>query len=453
MQVAAQSTTTLNDLSVFKDPGKTWRVAGKVEADLNTRNVLTASPGEGILANLPGKNGHGKDLVSKKDFGDVDVELEYLMALGSNSGIYLQGRYEIQLLDSWTSRVPKAGDNGGIYERWDDSRADGEKGYEGYAPRQNASRAPGLWQSLKISFQAPRFDAGGKKIQPAKILKVELNGVVIHENVELSGPTRGGYTPESASGPLRIQGDHGAVAFRNIKVTDYGQSRPAPTDPRPNRVYPILVDASASPVFRSFMDLPGGKRVVHAISVASNSQVHYTYDMDTGALIQVWRGEFLDATPMWFSRGDGSSRPIGAVLRFGEPSPAIGKLPSREASWGTDTVGTGFRPIGYTLNSEENPAFFYKINGWRITDGLRALPDGKGVAREIAATGDLNGAYIRLAVAKIIRLTSGGLYAIDDNSYFLKIDESSAQPFIRTIDGQQELLAPLKGQFKYSILF
>jgi hypothetical protein len=136
-----------------------------------------------------------------------------------------------------------------------------------YAPRQNASRAPGLWQHLKISFQAPRFDRDGNKTEPAKMLRVELNGVLVHENVELSGPTRGGIGDEKATGPLRIQGDHGAVAFRNIKVTDFGMSRPSRKETvRPNQVYPILVDPSVG-VFRSFMDLPGSHRVVHAVSV------------------------------------------------------------------------------------------------------------------------------------------------------------------------------------------
>jgi hypothetical protein len=80
------------------------------------------------------------------------------MATESNSGIYLQGRYEIQLLDTWGATAIRSGSNGGIYERWNESRPNGQKGYMGYAPRQNASRAPGLWQKLKISFQAPRFD-------------------------------------------------------------------------------------------------------------------------------------------------------------------------------------------------------------------------------------------------------------------------------------------------------
>src|SRR5688572_15637006 len=123
------------------------------------------SPGTGILISQAEQGKHGQDLLFNTSHGDVDLELEYMMAKGSNSGIYLQGRYEIQLLDSWNTTAPKPGDNGGIYQRWDDSKPEGQKGFEGFAPRQNVSKAPGLWQKLKISFQAPRFDASGKKTE------------------------------------------------------------------------------------------------------------------------------------------------------------------------------------------------------------------------------------------------------------------------------------------------
>ncbi|HVG16936.1 MAG TPA: family 16 glycoside hydrolase, partial [Chitinophagaceae bacterium] len=222
----AQTVVPLSDLSSFQNPSSSWRIAGGVFASLEKDNLLTTTPGTGILVNLPEQKAPGKDLLTQLQHGDADVELDYLMAKKSNSGIYLQGRYEIQLLDSWGVRRPNYGDNGGIYERWDDSRGKGKEGYEGFAPRQNVTRAPGLWQHLKISFQAPRFDATGKKTENARIIRAELNGVVIHENVEMAGVTRGASGVEAATGPLRIQGDHGAVAIRNLKITNYDKARP-----------------------------------------------------------------------------------------------------------------------------------------------------------------------------------------------------------------------------------
>ena len=146
--------------------------------------------------------------------GQFLFHLEFLVADHSNSGVYFMGRYEIQILDSYGETKPGPGDCGGIYERWIN-----DKGVDGHPPDFNASKRPDLWQSLHVVFRAPRFDASGRKIANAKFEKVILNGVVIHQNVELKGPTRGAVGgPEKAQGPLRIQGDHGPVAYRNIRI-------------------------------------------------------------------------------------------------------------------------------------------------------------------------------------------------------------------------------------------
>ena len=135
---------------------------------------------------------------------------------GSNSGVYLQGRYEIQILDSCGVTNPGAGDCGGIYEWWDELRS--PKGFEGVAPNENASAPPGEWQTYDIVFQAPQFDTHGEKVRNARFKSVRHNGVLIHKDIELTGPTRGGSEPEVAQGPLRLQGDHGPVVYRNVKL-------------------------------------------------------------------------------------------------------------------------------------------------------------------------------------------------------------------------------------------
>ncbi|MCI0682111.1 MAG: DUF1080 domain-containing protein [Gemmataceae bacterium] len=90
--------------------------------------------------------------------------------------------------------------------------------YGAAAPRVNAARKPGEWQKFVIEFQAPRFE-GGKKTSNARFLKVTLNDQVIHENVEMKGPTPSGVTgKEAPTGPLMFQGDHGPVAYRNIRI-------------------------------------------------------------------------------------------------------------------------------------------------------------------------------------------------------------------------------------------
>src|SRR5215217_3069057 len=170
---------SLNDLSAFAAPAKNWEIVGNVRADLDLANHFTTAKGNGILVSRVEKGKPGSDFYTLLQHGDMDIEMDYMMAKGANSGIYLQGRYEVQLLDSWGTVNPKSSDNGGIYERWDGNRPDGQKGYEGHAPRQNVSRAPGLWQHVKISFQAPRFDDKGMKTTNAKILYLSLNGVLV----------------------------------------------------------------------------------------------------------------------------------------------------------------------------------------------------------------------------------------------------------------------------------
>jgi hypothetical protein len=177
------------------------------------QNLSAVSPGSGDRI-WNGETGGITNLVSTRKFGDVELYLEFLIPAKSNSGVYLQGLYEVQVFDSYGAAHPKSSDCGGIYQRWIDN-----KGVGGSAPLVNASRAPGQWQSFHIWFQAPRFDAGGRKIANAKFLRVLLNGVLVQDNVEAAGPTRSGMEiPEAPQNPLMLQGDHGPVAYRNIYI-------------------------------------------------------------------------------------------------------------------------------------------------------------------------------------------------------------------------------------------
>ena len=212
----------MEGLSAWKDPGANWQLAQRVYGDYQKEKDLQIEPGSGALVNLPTET--AKDnLFSTWEHGDIELEIEFLMPKGSNSGIYLQGRYEIQLFDSWGKEDPKHSDCGGIYQRWDPERGEGKEGFEGHPPTLNASRAPNLWQHLHILFRAPRFDESGTKISPARFEKVYHNGVLIHNEVEVFGPTRAAaFEDEVPMGPLMIQGDHGPVAFRNIRFKKYG---------------------------------------------------------------------------------------------------------------------------------------------------------------------------------------------------------------------------------------
>jgi hypothetical protein len=213
---------SLDSLAAFRPPTANWRIAGGLAGDPRHEKTLTAREGIGVLVNVPTPNARGH-LLTTWEHGDLEVDLEVLVPVGSNSGVYLQGRYEVQLFDSWGVRTPKDADMGGIYHRWDAARGAGNEAFEGHAPRANAARAPGLWQKLHIAFEAPRFDAAGQKTKNARFAKVVLNGFTLHENVEVKGPTRSAaFNDEAPLGPLMIQGDHGPVAIRALAVKRFG---------------------------------------------------------------------------------------------------------------------------------------------------------------------------------------------------------------------------------------
>jgi len=177
-----------------------------------TRLFAVPEPGDRIVN---GPTGRTANLVTEETFGDVELYLEFMLAKGSNSGVYLHGLYEIQIFDSWGSTEPmKTSDCGAVYHRWINNQ-----GVGGSAPRVNASRRPGEWQSFQIWFRAPRFDASGRKTENARFIRVLHNGILVQEEVEVDGPTRAHMPhPEAPLNPLMLQGDHGPVAFKDIYV-------------------------------------------------------------------------------------------------------------------------------------------------------------------------------------------------------------------------------------------
>jgi len=152
------------------------------------------------------------DSRTKRDFGDVKMHVEFLVpympwARGQgrgNSGVYLQDRYEVQVLDSFG--LPLASNEcGGVYQV--------------AVPKTSACLPPGMWQTYDIVFRAPRLKPDGSVAKPA-VLTVEHNGILIHDRVVVPGPTGGGAEGNVARAPLKLQ-DHGnPVRYRNIWLVE-----------------------------------------------------------------------------------------------------------------------------------------------------------------------------------------------------------------------------------------
>lgn len=417
----------------FTMPAKGWESVGNVTLPLAKQRVLVTTPGDGMLVHASDRKGRPEDLVTTATYGDIELDFNYLLAEGAEATLYLHGIYPVTLTDSREVTTPTAQSNGGA---------------AGYPPRQLVGRAPGLWQQLHVQFRAPLFDGDGHEIAPARLLQVKLNGVTIHEDVQLQAPEKGGGKAEA---PLRFAVVRGAVALKDVTINNL----PERTDSQErNGADPILVAAQVNTTLRSFMDVPGGPRVVHAISVGHPDGIHYTYDLDKGSLFQVWRGGFLDATPMWNNRGNGTSRILGSPIHFGVPSLAVGRLADISDPWPADTAGTGYKPKGYVLDAHDLPTFRYVIYGQQVTDAIRPLGNGEGFTRSIAVTGNSEDLYIRLAVAPTIVDQGKGVFLIGDNKWYLQIEETGkAKPFIREQPTGKELLVPVTRAIRYSIIF
>jgi hypothetical protein len=154
---------------------------------------------------------------TREAFGDCQLHVEFAEPTPpkgesqerGNSGVFLQGLYEVQVLDSYQNKTYADGQAAAVYGQ--------------YPPLVNASRPPGEWQTYDIIFHGPRFDAAGKLTRPARET-VFHNGVLVQDNVELTGPTAHGerppYKPTREKLPLALQ-DHGdPVRYRNIWIRE-----------------------------------------------------------------------------------------------------------------------------------------------------------------------------------------------------------------------------------------
>lgn len=153
----------------------------------------------------------GSSIVSNKAFGDAQYHVEFRTPFmpgdtgqgRGNSGVYILGQYEVQVLDSFTDE-PRDNQCGGIYQR--------------AVPLTNPSLPPLEWQTYDITFKTARFDANGAKTQDA-VITVKHNGVVIHDNLALSDRTPGGLGgSEATKGQLLFQDHSDRVGFRNVWV-------------------------------------------------------------------------------------------------------------------------------------------------------------------------------------------------------------------------------------------
>jgi hypothetical protein len=149
---------------------------------------------DGLLVNEVSAGKHGTDLVSEQKFRDFTLRYEYKIPKGANSGVYLRGRHEIQVLDDYERGTPSKGGNGAIYN---------------IAPVSKfASKPAGEWQTAEATIK-------GDKVS------LVLNGEKVHDNVTVDKATGSEIDRNiDQPGPIMLQGDHGSISFRKIEIKE-----------------------------------------------------------------------------------------------------------------------------------------------------------------------------------------------------------------------------------------
>ncbi|MDH5609807.1 MAG: DUF1080 domain-containing protein, partial [Cyclobacteriaceae bacterium] len=220
---------------------------------------------------------------------------------------------------------------------------------------------------------------------------------------------------------------------------------------------PIWVEPAGSPKlhrgFVAFRD--NGPKLSHTIAVGDPSGVHYIYDLNAGNLISVWRGPFLDATPMWEDRGNGSFRPRGATQWTFRNQP-LAYLTDSQSAFPETGEKPSFFSKGYQLDAETGqPVFRHFYNGMEILTRISPDPTETYLLHSLylKEVDSFQNLYLKLAEGESIRQMPDGSYAINDQQYYIKM-VSGQTPIIRRSGDVTELIIAVDSPaITYSIIW
>lgn len=200
------ATQAAADLFSYLDKADTLERVGDVRYEAG---ALAPEKGDAVLLGTA-----GQAVTSNVHLSDAVVTLEYLASDATRAGLYLQGRYELALMDVDDDKALTFADAGGVQQRWDNEQG---KAIGGVAPKQDLELAPGQWHTLTVKFRAPRYDEASNKVDNAMILEASINGQVVQKNTLLEGFTQEPLQQwETTSGPAMLRIRQGQLAVRNF---------------------------------------------------------------------------------------------------------------------------------------------------------------------------------------------------------------------------------------------
>ena len=546
------SLVPLKDLSSFENSGSNWTVKGNVSIHPTKNEAAKTQNGEGVLIGTA-----GAAISTKVKAQDLRMYAEFMLSPGAEGNIVLPGGQRLRLADT-KSKEPSALTSGFI----------------GQFPTQNAAKAPGLWQSIELAYDASVSTVKNS----ARLNSLKLNDVIILESV---------YLPLSKSitdaQPLGLEVTKGTIAFRNVGYQLLNDRKPLTLSNLNYKLYSDKWDAKeyskldkeaktttltqevtngmrefhlvyegemnaeedgdyvfttiySGPIFtldidgktvvtsgestsqeshsgsvnltkgthrfkihysrfpwrqpalglrvqkpgirqydlhvlsslpepepkpyigvtpelrpemvRSFILLSGEKyKRTHCLSVGSPTGWSYTMDLNRGALLQAWRGQFANVTEMWYERGEPQLlEPAGLKVPVSGKS-SIAVLENEKSVW-PDSANVNYQ--GYSLDPQGFPSIRYAVASATVSDHITSSTDA--INRTIEVKGNPSGSlYSLLASGKNIQLVEKGLYQIDDR-YYIQIDKK-AKVVLRTSGDNQELLLPVYGSANYSMFW
>jgi hypothetical protein len=240
-------------------------------------------------------------------------------------------------------------------------------------------------------------------------------------------------------------------AIQRSTLTAFGSY---PPDPNPSSSIYVSV-GSKTRLLRAFLDFEQdrARRLTHTIGVGDPGGLHYIYDLKAGNVACAWRGDFVDATPMWNDRGDGSFRPMGVSL-YTFIGQTLGVINSASDAFPTVYNEADFKTKGYAIDEATGrPIFRYTYKGIEVEERCYPSVDQNSLVRELALNGTIPaGISIKLAEGKDILPMPDGSYVIDRKYYIALTGDERAS--IRDFNGKKELILPAKaGVVKYSIIW
>ena len=237
---------------------------------------------------------------------------------------------------------------------------------------------------------------------------------------------------------------------------NYMQALHAPGSiPEERRVSHILLQpTNETYIQRGFMNF-SGKKKMYCVAVGDPTNINYAYDLSNGSLLKVWKGTFIDATPLWHERGSQVlDLPVGGIT-LGDAEESSQLKDVNTSNWPEMSSENIYAFKGYHLNGQGRPEFMFTKGPMRISDFLQPSEDGTTLTRKLHFEKAEPNSYYRVASANKIDKMSDGTYSINDKEYFIQIGEG-VKPFLRTIDNKTEILLPLsqvKTEISYTLIW